>query len=421
MKRPLIVLGVLLALAIATTLLRHRSPLPRSSGPFPQQVYVWQQAWTPGVRDAVGSLDPSLDTTVLLAAVVHWDGASPADTQVPIDLSVLKDRPFAIAIRFGSTPPTADKSAFVVGVVQRALQRLSRAPVEVQIDYDCPESKLAGYRNWIAAIQSAVKPVPVAITALPSWLKSRRAFDELANQCPFILQVHSLYRPTASDAPWQIIDPAAAMAAVEQAAKFGKPFRVALPTIGYAIATDKQTNKQTVFGENLPEVDPEKFTVRPIRTDAVAMAALIRQWQADRPAAMTGVIWYRLPVESDALNWRPATFDAVRKGQTPAAVVAIAAVRKNGLVELALTNTGTADAPLPAKLTLDWTGDAPIASDYLHGYRKLDQTTSSITLLRDESAAGDPIAVLSPGSRIPIGWIRFPKDTEVCGHVTPSP
>ncbi len=418
-NRPILVLAGLLILAIVSTVFRYRSSA-RDQGDFPQQVYVWQQAWTPSVRDALSSLDPTLDPPVLLAAIVNWDGPSPAVTQVPIDLSVLNDRPYAIAIRFGTTQPTADKSAFVAGVVQQALQRVSRPPVEVQIDYDCPESKLAGYREWITAIQSAVKPVPVAITALPSWLNSR-AFADLADQCPYVLQVHSLERPISSQGTWQIIDPAAATAAVEKAARLGKPFRVALPTIGYAIATDKQTGKQTVFGENLPETDPERFTVRSIRTDAARMAGLIRQWQADRPAAMTGVIWYRLPVDTDTLNWRLVTLDTVRKGQIPAALVAVAATRTGGLTELAVTNTGTADAPLPVSLTLDWTGEASIASDFLHGYRAIERDSTSIRLTRDESAARDATLVLPPGGRILIGWIRFPKDTEVRGHVTPSP
>lgn len=418
-NRPILVLAGLLILAIVSTIFRYRSSA-RNQGDFPQQVYVWQQAWTPSVRDALSSLDPTLDPPVLLAAIVKWYEPSPAVTQVPIDLSVLNDRPYAIAIRFGTTQPTADKSAFVAGVVRQALQRVSRPPVEIQIDYDCPESKLAGYRDWLTAIQSAAKPVPVAITALPSWLNSR-AFADLANQCPYVLQVHSLERPTSSQGTWQIIDPAAATAAVEKAARLGKPFRVALPTIGYAIATDKQTGKQTVFGENLPETDPDRFSIQTIRTNATAMAGLIRQWQADRPAAMTGVIWYRLPVDTDTLNWRLVTLDTVRKGQIPAAVVAVAATRTGGLTELAVTNTGTADAPLPASLTLDWTGEASIASDFLHGYRAIERDSTSIRLTRDESAARDATLVLPPGGRISIGWIRFPKDTEVRGHVTPSP
>lgn len=419
MNRSLLVLGGLLFLAIVTSLLRPHA-IPRTSGDFPQQVYVWQQAWTAGVRTAVTQLDTKLSPPVLLAAVVHWDPANqPSVTSVPIDLDALAGKPYAVAIRFDTTDPTEPRAADAADVVSRRLATLKAPPAEVQIDFDCPESKLAGYRGWIAAIQTHVAPIPVAITALPSWL-DRRAFKSLADQCPYVLQVHSLKRPTDPTGEWPIIDPIAARAAVDTAARLGRPFRVALPTIGYAVAIDRQTNKATVFAENLPTLEPERFTVRPIRTDPAAMAALIREWQTSRPAMMTGVIWYRLPIETDTLNWSPVTFASVRQGQTPAAVVVIEASAKSGLIELALTNTGNADAPLPGKLSLDWTGDAPLASDFVNDYHVLDQSTTSVTLARDESAAGDPTAVLSPGSRIPIGWIRFPKDTEVRGHVIPK-
>ena len=36
---------------------------------------------------------------------------------------------------------------------------------ELQIDFDCAESKLDGYRVWLTAIQRRVAPLPVTITS----------------------------------------------------------------------------------------------------------------------------------------------------------------------------------------------------------------------------------------------------------------
>lgn len=78
------------------------------------------------------------------------------------------------------------------------------------------------------------------ITALPAWL-NQPAFKRLISAVDdYVLQVHSLERPNSPEAAFTICDPAAARRAVERAAQFAVPFRVALPTYGYAIAYDRQ-------------------------------------------------------------------------------------------------------------------------------------------------------------------------------------
>ena len=38
--------------------------------------------------------------------------------------------------------------------------------------------------------------------------------------------------------------------------------------------------------------------------DPHAMADLVHHWQQSHPRSMTGLIWFRLPVASDRMNWR---------------------------------------------------------------------------------------------------------------------
>src|SRR6202012_5238478 len=118
-----------------------------------------------------------------------------------------------------------------LGNISKSLIQEARAkgvePRELQIDFDCAEANLAGYQIWLQAMQKRVAPMPVTITALPAWLK-RQAFVPLAQAATnYVLQVHSLERPTTFTAPFTLCDPAAAERAVTTAAQIVVPFRVA--------------------------------------------------------------------------------------------------------------------------------------------------------------------------------------------------
>src|SRR4029077_14990985 len=61
-------------------------------------------------------------------------------------------------------------------------------PVELQIDFDCGECMLDGYRTWLSQIRVDMAPLPVTPTILPSW-QNHHAFAKLAHECGgFILQ-----------------------------------------------------------------------------------------------------------------------------------------------------------------------------------------------------------------------------------------
>ena len=420
MKRPLLVLGGLLLLAIVTSWLRALA-YPRTSGPMTHQVYVWQRQWTPAVSEAVSNLDPGLSPPVLLAVEARFSssgGDAYSFADVPIDESVLAGKPYAMAVRMGGGNPSLIAPSAAANVVSGALFRRTQKPIEIHIDFDCPESQLDAYRNMAAEIRKRVAPIPVAITALPSWL-DESAFSRLAADGPYILQVHSLHTPKTINGDWRIFDPAEAQQAVVKAGRIGAPFRVALPTYGHAIQIQKaDPTKFYVSSEDVLDLDQAQFTTRWVRTDPTEVATLVREWTASRPAAMTGIMWYRLPVATDQLNWRMPTLKAVMAGRTPAATLLVTAKVDKGLVDLALVNTGDADAPLPAKVTIDWTGPAPLASDFLAGFQQLEQSPTSVTLSRSDADSEAPANRLAPGDRRAIGWLRFTTDTEVRGHVT---
>jgi len=188
---------------------------------------------------------------------------------------------------------------------------------ELQIDFDCAESRLDGYKTWVQAFKRSVADTPVVITALPSWL-NRKAFARLANAADgYVLQVHSLERPTSPDEPIILCDPAKSQKWVARAARIGVDFTVALPTYGYLVAFDESGRFIGLSAEGPSQNWPAGFIVKRVMADAPALATLVKRWRHDRPAAMKGIIWYRLPVETDQLNWTWTTLSTVIKGVEP--------------------------------------------------------------------------------------------------------
>ena len=410
--------GILLAIAVVVvalvylTFAPHRSP--RASGPMPQAAYVWQRAWDDPVRDAVFDYQGSFSELVVLAAEVNWHGKSPQVVHVPLDYSVLDQlkTPVGLALRigaFGGPFGASEESTIWLSRFARSLAEEARTNhltvSELQIDFDCADSKLDGYRTWVAAIRQQVAPVPVIITALPAWLR-HAAFRSLATSSDgFVLQVHSLARPRSSESPFSLCDPDVARRAVERAAMLGKPFRVALPTYGYLLAFDAQGRFAGLSAEGPARAWPTNYAVREVSADPAAMAGLVSAWATNRPAAMRGLIWYRLPVEGDRMNWRWPTLAAVMEGKAPQAAARVEKREPQpGLVELALINEGKGDFTAPARVTLRWADARLTASDAFLGF---EVAQSSTNLIRFVSTT--EFGRIGPGERRPLGWVRLDR------------
>jgi hypothetical protein len=344
-KQPVVLLVLLIAtVATVALLLFLNRPGRRAGGSLRHEVYVWQRAWTQPVRDAVAQRATNFAELVPLRAEISWTDGKLQLTRVAVDYRTLASvqRPVGLALRIGPYPgpftpipnrssghesapsekPGVDQSrltsaatgsdgasvtAYLCDVAASlvAEARTNGVPLaELQLDFDCATSKLDGYRVWLEAVQRRVAPLPVTITALPSWLRSS-AFARLAHAAPnYVLQVHSVERPASFDAPFTLCDPADARSAVERAGRLGMPFRVALPTYGYVLAFATNGQFLGLSAEGPRRNWPAGARLREVSSNPIELAALLQGWTADRPAAMRGVIWYRLPVIVDNFNWR---------------------------------------------------------------------------------------------------------------------
>lgn len=355
-----------------------------------------------------------MQSFVVLTAQIALTDRAPNITRVAIDYSALRatGRPIGIAIRvepyFGAF---SSDGAEIKAITALASERLAEArkngvePVELQIDFDCAESKLDGYRQWLAALRETAKPVPVHPTTLPSWLK-HSSFARLARESgSYVLQVHAVAPPRQIADTQRLTDPATAAAWVEQAARIGVPFRVALPTYTYLVAFDQNGQALGVSAEGRGARWPADVQVVRWEADPAELGGLVAQWTRSHPAALNGIIWYRLPVAGDVLNWRWPTLAAVAQGRAPASRLRFIASAEQPS-EISVVNEGELDEPLPEVLTATWQGPRLVAADALADYtleRKPGNPVSSVVFHRQPSAA---VSRLPPGGRRSIGWIR---------------
>jgi len=406
----------MLLLAVAGLVLCSCSRSERAAGTLPHDAYVWQRSWNEQVVDAVLQRGTNFTGLIALQAEVTWRSGRPVATRVPLQFDALlaSGSRVGLAMRVGvfNGPFVADdeRGRFLTQLARSLVTEVQTNRIsvsELQIDFDCAASKLDGYRAWVEAMRQAIKPTPLTITALPSWLKQPAMKRLVAATDGYVLQVHSLERPKSADAAFSLCDPEQAQQAVERAARLGVPFRVALPTYGYVLAFDPAGNFIGLSAEGPARNWPTGSVLREVRAQPEAMARLVREWTRDRPKALRGAIWYRLPVAGDRLNWSWPTLVSVIAGKTPAAKLRHELRNPQpGLSEIDLRNDGDGDYEGPVQLKVRWSGARLIASD---GWQGIEATDDGPNALHFESRK----IRLPAGESRSIGWLRLDKKVEV--------
>lgn len=415
-RSPIIILG--LGLLVAWCASYWPRPVPRISGAMPQEAYVWQRIWNEPVVTAIARSAPALERFTVLVAEISWRQGQPKLTRVEPDWAALKTsgKSVGLAIRIGSHDgPFERDGKFTRSLAELASSWVAQAraqgvtAAEVQLDFDCAESKLTGYRVWVEAVRARVNPVPLTITALPSWL-DRQEFRALVQATDgFVLQVHALQRPQTMHESVQLCDPLAARRWVEAAASTGVPFKVALPTYSYLMAFARDGRFIGASAEGpvrdwLPDVHRRELAAEPKE-----LAALVAHWTTNRPAALQGVIWYRLPVTTDRWNWDWPTLAQVMQGQPPETRWhVVTRSPEPGLVEVLLANASAAKGIPKQTVRVQWQQGRLISGDSLNG-NELNEPAARMA----EFKPGQTVRALAPGETRLLGWLRFDSSVEV--------
>ncbi|MCC6486496.1 MAG: DUF3142 domain-containing protein [Candidatus Hydrogenedentes bacterium] len=416
-------LAIVLVVLASTALGLHlrRQALTGPPRDLEQTYYVWQMQWTDSVREAVreaapgaaqvmvllGEINSRDDALALTAAQPDWKTLSEA--RVRVTLVLRANVGLGSHLSGERRAKTAD---YLAGVLKGAQEKAQAAGVEVaglQLDYDCPSSKLGDYRGLLDALRERHAATQLSITVLPTWLR-RWEFANLVDRLSYyVLQVHSLEPPENVDSPIMLCDTARIPGYLRKAASVGVPFYLALPTYGYRFAFDAEGRFKALSAEGPQPAWAPSFRVKLAMTDPEEIAAVVRSIQEAPPRACLGFAWFRLPVSSDELNWTWPTLQAVSQGRVPE--TALRAEVRNpspGLYEVWLANAGETRVWKAVAFDVTWEGHRLVAHDLLGGFE--GQPDSGETSLR---AVGPAPRGSEPSM---VAWLRVEEAT-VPGNV----
>lgn len=382
---------------------------PFVSGPLDQRAYVWQRQGNSAVVEAVRT-SGRFSRLLFLAAEI--DPNSPEGPHFLLEnLDYVRQSPREIGLcirirelhgRFADLP---DALNAVLGTLSELQDRARSSGIVVrewQLDYDAPESGLEDYAALVRAARAVASPL--TLTALPTWLKRKEAFSELVGAADgFVLQLHGWDLEASRPEAMRVIDLSRLEIWADQAASYGSPFHVALPTYSYLAAMDSSGKAIGLAAEAGPSARFAAAPQRLVGSEAAGLAGQVGAWTVRRPPQLAGIVWFRLPVRGDRLNWAPATLQAVVEGRVPRAELrAVAEAREPGLFDLQITNGGESTEPLPRRLLVELAPGQLLAADALHGYVPQQMQDGSIAL--DRTTASPEL--LWPGDAIVVGWVR---------------
>lgn len=355
--------------------------------PLPHDAYVWQRIWTPTVVAALrDSADLVRSWRVLLAEADRagrWTRVS-----VPWDRLRAAGRPTVAVLRIDGRLDEGRMAALVdrIGAI---VDEAGGPMAGVEIDYDCPTSKLPTYARFLAGLRARLPAaLKLSITALPTWMNSADLERLLPPLDEVVLQVHAVDDPRRG-----LFDPAQAESRVRAfARRVDRPFRVALPAYDIRVTWSRDGALASVEGEVplLAGAAPGET----LRAAPEAVLAFVRAMQRAAPDNLAGIAWFRLPTGADRRAWSPETWRAVLTGRLPPAQSSASLVPAEAadLWTVTLSNDGAVDALVPRRVRLD---PACALADGANGFRLV---------------AGAPLALEGSGK----GRLR-PHDTRVIG------
>ena len=384
-------------LAIATMAATFSVACGRAPAPLSHDAYIWQRQWTPAVREALsGSTDLVRDWRVLVAQA---DRHGAFHTFAPDREALARSgRPVVLVVRIDGRLTSFDARVLADRIVALTAGWPSAQLAGIEIDYDCPTSRLPAYSDFLSTLRPRLGALPLSITALPTWLGSRDLDALLAIPDESVLQVHAVQAPQAG-----LFDPAVAARWVDEFATYTRrPFRVALPTYGSRVSWNEDGS--------LLAVESERAALAAGATSAELYAApetlmaFVAHLGTDRPRGLVGIVWFRLPTVDDTRAWSLATWRGVVRGQLdtrPLVITLQPGETPDAPFDVMLANAAATDAVPPRRVVLPSSCDV---ADGIDGYR-LHRVDNALELIADGARP------LKARTRRPIGWARCKAGT----------
>ena len=377
--------------------------LPGCSRPttaLPNDAYIWQRQWTPGLVSAVQSNTDIVSQWRVLAAQADANGQWLSTTA---DWATLAKsaRPVIAVFRIDGQLANMDEQALYDKVAEVLdVWRQSGIPLAgIEIDHDCATARLPAYAHWLGMLRGLLKNQErLSITALPTWLNSAALDGLLAQIDEAVLQVHAVQNPRVG-----LFDPQLARTWLDQfGARMHKPWRVALPAYGSRVAWDQDGRVVSIESERATLVTGMES--HELMADPQALQDFALQLGKNPPAGLAGIVWFRLPTERDTRAWSPITWRAVltQAPISPQISAQLLGTADPHLFDLVLSNTGVGDGPAPSTIRI--TGNCRTA-DGINGYF-MERNPSGLSFQNRQPG------LLRPGRQRPVGWLRCEQGKE---------
>ena len=354
---------LLAALLLCVIGLSGSVPLVRGLGdPLPHDAYIWQRTWTPPVIAATRQSSDIVRSWRILLAESDQAGRW-TSVAVPWADVGATGRPVVGVIRIDGR---LDEKR-MTGLLDQIAARIASAPLSgLEIDYDCPTSKLSAYARFLAELRTRLpRTMALSITALPTWMNSTQLQGLTRDLDEIVLQVHAVDDPRRG-----LFDADQAEGWVRAfGRRIHRPFRVALPAYDVRVTWRPDGRLASVEGE-MPlltgTANGEVLSASP-----EAILGFVRTLQRAGPTGLVGIVWFRLPTDADARAWSLSTWRAVVAGELPPVRLAarLTQAEQPGLWTVAVSNDGDVDAVMPRLVRLD---PGCELADGANGYRLAD-------------------------------------------------
>ena len=373
---------------------------------LPQDAYIWQRKWTPALRVALKQSADLVDAWRVLAAYSDEGGHL---QPVAVDWHALKSsrRPVIAVVRInGQLAQYNDDQLLrdLDGLLSQ-WQQIQPPIAGLELDHDCGDARLDAYAQFLTRVRARLpQTIPLSITALPSWLSSPKLDDVFRPVNEIVLQVHMVQSPRAG-----LFDADQARRWIQELSQCtNKPFRVALPAYGVRVTWRKDGSMLAVESEE--PLLAGGYSASELIVSPQAVSTLLREFEQNPPASLTGIVWFRLPVAGDIRAWSPETWRAVVLGRPLQSRIEALAEKSAtpGMSNIVLANQGEVDGVLPTRIDLP---PSCTIADGINGY-VLDHGESGLSIEREQDG-------LLPGhQRRLIGWMRC-TPAQVAIHAEP--
>jgi hypothetical protein len=215
----------------------------------------------------------------------------------------------------------------IIDVTKQLLDDARTHDVEIeefQFDFDCAQKNLPVIARG-CLLRPIVHPIRFVMTVLPAWLDEPEFLSLVRETDGYVLQVHSVPISAGERGLVRLkISPGIGRSSRETGNAFFSCAADVSLRRGYA----PDGKLLSVGMDSVQPSWPPGTRILEFGADADKIAALVNEWQKVRPQRFRELIWYRVPIATDARNWRWPTLAAVMAGRPPKHQLSVPAGRR---------------------------------------------------------------------------------------------